>query len=692
MAEKKETDKLKARRDADLETSKKFMDPIHQKMDKYYEMYRNRWDNEDGFKISDLYAYVETVVPILTNNRVRSTVHSDYPDYIQHAQGMTDILDHTYDINDWDYESQEVARMAEIYRSALAYTGFDGDYKNGTGKICIKGMNIRWAYLDPAPTKFDESSFFFYVEPKRKSEVIKSHPDKKSEILASVESRDKQSGDGKNRKWWQSFITSVKSYLNFNDTMTGSQRLNVGQPLAEMSEEDKRKNSVAYIHYWYRDDNDEWRVSFWADDVFLEDRENPFWHSKLPFDIYNPTKDILSSMGIPMAEHIENLNFERNMLMNYILKNAKLHADPPLLQNTAMGNIADPRALREQYSQNGVIQINNPDMVPLNAIIENLQPPTMAGHVLDLPDRFEMMQDRTTGVNDSFRGLSEATSGKEVQLKQEAAYTRIKTKIDNFERFNKSIAEKVIVLAMQHYKDVRAFRIKGDYSKYESVMGQEDAPFQVEPIQKGTNPETQEPVYDRSEFYMYANPHEWTQQPQESVEGVEGEPTEEGVQEAFKIIQFTVEIEAGSSLPTSRLARREEAIELFTAQAIDQESLLDVYDWPKRDEIVKRMGEAARAQQEAQVQMEQMKAEQQAQQQQMQLQSQMQMKQMEMESHAQQTQMNNEAKAQRNQARQAEQLPDIASSLDKLRQAVPELAQLSDEELLAYVNQLPIGA
>ncbi|MNY77568.1 hypothetical protein D3C86_2175210 [compost metagenome] len=52
------------------------------------------------------------------------------------------------------------------------------------------------------------------------------------------------------------------------------------------------------------------------------------------------------------------------------------------------------------------------------------------------------------------------------------------------------------------------------------------------------------------------------------------------------------------------------------------------------------------------------------------------------------TQMNNEAKGQQENGGQQPQQPDIAGGLDKLRQADPRLANLSDEELMALISQL----
>lgn len=668
---KQEHKQVKERFMKDLSLAKKFMEPLHQKMDKNYEMYRNRWGETDTrFQISDLHSYVETVVPILTNNRTRAEVKAEYPDYVKHAEGMAYILDHVYDTNNWDYKAQRVARMAEIYRSALTYTGYDESANNGTGKLTIQEINPRWCYVDPAVTELEDSSFFIYVEPMRISKVKKMYPKKAKEIGVKKDNGIFAKDETKN-SWFKSLIKSVaSSFTSFKDQTA----IRYGEEtLPEMDEAEKRQNAIAFIHYWYRDDEDKWRVAYFADEVLLEDVPNPFWHERLPYDIYSPTEDILSALGVPMAEHIENLNIEKNILFDTIIKHGKKSLRPPRMWNTQLG-IKDPKSLLDG-GENDLIPISNPDFAPLNSLVQDLHPAPLPGFMDSLPERFDMISDKLTGVNDSFRGMSQATSGKEVQLKQEAAYTRIKTKVDNFEKFVKNMSEKITVNAMQFLNTQSSYRVKGDWSKYENI-NQDETPFEVEPIVSGMDPEGQ-PVYDKREFFLYANPNEWTQLEGEQVEG-----NEEGAKQAFRILQMTVEIEAGSSLPTSRMARREEAIELFSAGAIDQQALLEAYEYPNAEEILKRMQEQAQAQQEAQMMAEQDKMMQQQSQQQAQMEQQLMMK-----------QMDNETKMAQSQAKQEQpqqQAPDIASQIDQLKQIVPELANMSDEQilqLLANMNQ-----
>jgi hypothetical protein len=681
MAEKE----IKERFHKDLEIAKKFNDPIHQLMDKYYEQYRNRWSQKCDFRVSDLFAYVETVVPILTNNRVRGEVKAEFPEYVKHAEGMGYILDHTFDNNNWDYNAGRIAKMAEIYRYSLAYTGYDTEAKNGTGKLCVDEINPRWCYVDPAVTDVQEGSFFIYAEPMRMTKAIKLHPKKAKEIKESINRKEGLQHDDKSRSrnWFQSFFNSFKNFVSFNTTANTMTNYSDFEQMMELAEDDKRKESVAYIHHWYRDEDDQWRVTYYADDVFLEDVENPFWHGKLPYVPYVPCDDILSAVGIPVAEHIEQLNWEKNILMEGIIQSVRRSNDPPMLKNTAFGNTGDDQAMREKAQGTGIIHVNNPDMVPLNAIIDFVNLPQLPGGAFNLRDVLEAIEDKLLGTNDTMRGMGDATSGKEVQLKQEAAYTRIKTKIDNYEKFTKGISEMVIVNAMQFLDSEKPYRVKGDFKQYQDI-NQDETPFRVEGIQRGMSQDGQ-PEYDKKEFFLYANPNEWTkiEEPEEDEQGnpiyemddegqsvfeEDGETQKQKVKEANRILQMVVEIEAGSSLPTSQSAKKEEAMELFGAGLIDQQAALEVIQYPNADEIIKRMSEAAQAQQQAEMQAKQMEGEQQ-----------MQMKQMEIQAKMQQQQLKNQGDI---QEERVEQQPDLTSQLDQLRQIVPELAQASDEQIM----------
>jgi hypothetical protein len=55
------------------------------------------------------------------------------------------------------------------------------------------------------------------------------------------------------------------------------------------------------------------------------------------------------------------------------------------------------------------------------------------------------------------------------------------------------------------------------------------------------------------------------------------------------IIPLHFTVEAGSTMPTSRLQQREEAKDLHKQGAIDTRELLIRIDWPNREEVIHRM-------------------------------------------------------------------------------------------------------
>jgi hypothetical protein len=54
---------------------------------------------------------------------------------------------------------------------------------------------------------------------------------------------------------------------------------------------------------------------------------------------------------------------------------------------------------------------------------------------------------------------------------------------------------------------------------------------------------------------------------------------------------FDIEVVSGTSLPFQKEKRSALAMNLFKAGVVDDEELLDVLDWPRKDQVLKRMRE-----------------------------------------------------------------------------------------------------
>jgi hypothetical protein len=55
--------------------------------------------------------------------------------------------------------------------------------------------------------------------------------------------------------------------------------------------------------------------------------------------------------------------------------------------------------------------------------------------------------------------------------------------------------------------------------------------------------------------------------------------------------EYSFEVVAGSTMPKSMFAMREQAIQLYQSGAIDQREILTVFEWPRMEEVVQRMAQ-----------------------------------------------------------------------------------------------------
>ena len=67
----------------------------------------------------------------------------------------------------------------------------------------------------------------------------------------------------------------------------------------------------------------------------------------------------------------------------------------------------------------------------------------------------------------------------------------------------------------------------------------------------------------------------------------------ESVEGDYTVGDFELDITSGTSLPFIKEQRSQQALRLFESQAIDQQALLDVLDFPEKDAIMQRMAEAS---------------------------------------------------------------------------------------------------
>lgn len=113
----------------------------------------------------------------------------------------------------------------------------------------------------------------------------------------------------------------------------------------------------------------------------------------------------------------------------------------------------------------------------------------------------------------------------------------------------------------------------------------------LEPDEWGTWQPDGEQKMDESGQPIPPQPDEIKQKWTDALDKLTGE-------NAMSVMDFDIKVIAGSTQPTNRMAKQGVAMEMVKAQIYDAEAALDYIDDPKKDAIVKRMQDKAKAQSE----------------------------------------------------------------------------------------------
>jgi hypothetical protein len=98
-------------------------------------------------------------------------------------------------------------------------------------------------------------------------------------------------------------------------------------------------------------------------------------------------------------------------------------------------------------------------------------------------------------------------------------------------------------------------------------------------------------VRERGRMYLSHVQNFYTEDRWINYEDEQGIQTSGVIQGTQMIVPAKLTVVTGSTLPTSKVQQREEAIQLFQLQAIDRQELLSAMEWSGRSEVIKRMAQ-----------------------------------------------------------------------------------------------------
>jgi hypothetical protein len=292
--------------------------------------------------------------------------------------------------------------------------------------------------------------------------------------------------------------------------------------------------------------------------VLCEDTTNEDYDNRFPFarlvDHFLPRQ----FWGVGEVENLESSQVVINTILSHILDVLKLCANPVWIVDTEAGveedNIINRPGLVITKNKGGEVRREEGVEIP-SFILNTLQVMT---------DRIMTKLGSTQEVSRGAAPSSDA-SGKTVELLQEAAQTKIRTKSRNLEVFLKEIGDLMFDRIMRYYSLPRVVRISNNpnaakYFKFHITESEDE---------QGTVSKTA------------------TIQPFETNEMGEQmwmEPQEIKIKSRVDI-RFAV----GTSLPFAKAAKAQLAEKLFDKQIIDAEEYLTQIDYPNKEKIIEKL-------------------------------------------------------------------------------------------------------
>lgn len=550
---------------------------MHAKWLRNYELKRGRhWRNKDKkyplVPINIFYSAIRHSVALLTDNKPKF----DIIPHDEKAETMAPIINTAaatwYKRTKQQLKLTSICNISETYGTAIREVVFDPSLEAGIGDTDTVTWDAFAFYPWPGILEIQDMPFFFTVKIMELADIIRLYPEQGMKVEADKEyssylGKDREevkagslakygstSGNlptnyveagagfkegGLERAMvitaWLKDYTTVKEIKQqpIVDTITGQPILDeIGNPVMENIETEKFKypGNIRRIRFVNQGR------------IVLEDTSNPsinpnipeekarntFLWDKYPFTKMDSNTDEANFWGYSVIEQIEILGMEINKKISQIAAYIDKTVRPPLILPKTCG-----------IDDNEISNLPGQRWRPINhvvaAAIRYMQVPPLPSDFYNYLNLLMKLIDIITGITDVTEGRKPAgvQAASAIVALQEKAETIFREKIRNLDVLNEQTGMMWISMMQNWYTETRTLQLSGKL------------------------------VEQYGQFTDYTGSQ------------VEGE--------------FSFEVVSGSTMPKSLWVRKQDMIQLLQYGAIDQEAILDEFDIPRKEEILRRM-------------------------------------------------------------------------------------------------------
>tara|TARA_Y100000310_G_scaffold283502_1_gene305519 strand:- start:3250 stop:5022 length:1773 start_codon:yes stop_codon:yes gene_type:complete len=539
-----------------IRKAKKAKNVFSREWGRFYSLYAGRhWDKARPEWMSEpvvnlTFSTIETILPILTDNRPQISVIPFEPGDIDIARVLSEIVQYLWEHNDMDIKLPKIVKNVLIFGNGFIKVDWDPTAREGLGEIRMTGIDPENILVDPNGTDDESINWMAHVQNVPKS-IVRANPawagkmesvsnsayDSSFTIQRKISSQGGKSG----LKPTQYTDTQKKQAFDFTDEPSGA------------LDED---NLVTLVEMWERDPaTGSMTKSVLANDILLESGPSPFNHNWFPIVHFMDYPVGWNYWASGEVQHVEKLQLEINKRRGMMIDILKFTSMPMLVVDPTSGVDYENIVTRPGLV---IPAIGGPGSVSW------LHPPRVPGELFAMNDRDKADFDTILGNVDVLQGRKPAgvEAAAAIEALTEAANTRMRLKVRYMEAALRQIGRLVVSMIQQFYNTERVIRVAG-----------RDA----------------ETMLDKElDFFSVNSP---------TGMGPDGQLVLNNI--IPPDAEFDIRIGAGSTLPVSRQSRFTQALQLFQVGAIDQVELLKHSGWPRFEEVIARMEQQKEAQIEA---------------------------------------------------------------------------------------------
>lgn len=527
------------------------------------------------------WAAVQTIIPILTDNRPNIETLPEEPSDFDFSEIMTQIMRSKWDRRLFGQVLAEGIVDMAGYGTCVSKQEYDEDIDFGLGDYEFETVDPLYVYPDPNARNVNDkySQRFQTAVPTDLETVKRDYPQWAHLLKPNIGEepihktiRDEIENDYRVRNV-SDYNTIVQNSIPSSGDEKSSQVLLVTTYCKseeveefEIKERDKEGNEVKKFQTRKKWPNG--RKIVHANGVLLFDDDNPYIDGKFPFARCQDHIRPRTFWGMGEVEQLRGPQEMLNKIISYVMDVLVLMGNPIWVVDTSSGIDTD-----NLINQPGMVVEKNPGSEVKRESGVQLQP-----FILQTMDRLVELFEKISGVNEVSQGAQPRSnqSGVAIDLLQEAAQTKLRLKSRNIEAWLTEVGQQHVARILQYYTIPRVIRLTGD--------DQAGRFFKVA---------IDESMDEAGEKQRTLTVQEFNQ------DELTGEVTAQDPREIVLKGNLDVRVTTGTSLPFAKAQREARASKLLEMGIYDEEDYLEDIQHPRKDKILQKVAQRKQAQADA---------------------------------------------------------------------------------------------